>query len=67
MCATVCPRGVLKLENGPQRGRYNGPILTHHDQVSVQIDDAWIQSRPLNPPAQEDIPILTDRDVAGMF
>ncbi len=66
VCAAVCPRGVLKLENGPREGRYNGPILIHHDTVSVQLDDAWKASRPLMPPAQEDIPVLTDADWAQM-
>jgi len=23
ICSAVCPRGVLKLENGPTEGRYN--------------------------------------------
>jgi len=23
VCSAVCPRGVLKLENGPTGGRYN--------------------------------------------
>ena len=27
ICAAVCPRGVLRLENGPEPGRYNGPQL----------------------------------------
>ena len=66
VCAAVCPRGVLKLENGPRKARYNGPILIHHDTVSVQLDEAWKQSRPLTPPAQEDLPILTDADWAQM-
>ena len=63
MCAAVCPRGVLRLENGPRAGRYNGPVLVHHDEVSVQLDDDWVASRPLMPPLQEDIPILTDAHV----
>jgi ferredoxin-type protein NapH len=25
ICATVCPRGVLKLENGDLKGRINRP------------------------------------------
>ncbi len=65
VCAAVCPRGVLKLENGPREARYNGPVLIHHDHVSVQLDEAWRQRRPLMPPAQEDIPILTDADWGG--
>ncbi len=63
MCAAVCPRGVLRLENAPMKARYNGPVLIHHDEVSVQLDDGWRQKRPLMPPAQEDLPILTDRDI----
>ncbi len=63
MCAAVCPRGVLRLENGSMAGRYNGPVLIHHDDVSVQVDADWKAQRPLMPPAQEDLPILTDRDV----
>ncbi len=65
MCATVCPRGVLKLENGPRRGRYNGPVLQQYDAVSVQRSDAWLSSRGLMPPVQEDIPVLTDADMQG--
>ena len=66
MCATVCPRGVLRLENGPRAGRYNGPVLIHHDEVAVQLDDEWKSSRPIMPSAlQEDLPILTDQDVAA--
>ena len=63
MCATVCPRGVLRLENDSMKARYNGPVLIHHDDVSVQLDEAWQRERPLMPPAQEDIPILTDKDL----
>ena len=63
MCATVCPRGVLRLENGPLEARYNGPVLIHHDDMSVQLDETWKQSRPLMPPVQEDLPILTDDDL----
>jgi len=63
MCAAVCPRGVLRLENGPRAGRYNGPVLIHHDQVSIQLDEDWIADRPLMPSMQEDLPILTDEDV----
>jgi ferredoxin-type protein NapH len=65
VCAAVCPRGVLKLENGPRHARYNGPVLIHHDTVSVQLDEAWQTTRPLMPPAQEDLPILTDDDWGG--
>ena len=63
MCAAVCPRGVLRLENASMKARYNGPVLIHHDDVSVQLDDEWKQKRPLMPPAQEDIPILTEEDL----
>ncbi len=63
MCATVCPRGVLRLENSPIRGRYNGPVLIHDDEVSAQVDDAWRRNRPLMPPLQDDLPILTDDDL----
>ncbi len=65
VCAAVCPRGVLKLENGPQTARYNGPILIHHDTVSVQLDESWKASRPLMPSHQEDLPILTDDNWGG--
>jgi hypothetical protein len=50
---------VLKLENGPRAARYNGPVLIHHDTVAVQLDESWKAARPLQPPVQEDIPILT--------
>ena len=33
VCAAVCPRGVLRLENGPEKGRYN-----------VVLDDELIQA-----------------------
>ena len=66
MCATVCPRGVLKLENGPRRGRYNGPVLQQYEAVSVQRTETWLSSRGLMPTVQEDLPILTDSDVGGM-
>lgn len=62
MCAAVCPRGVLRLENGPRADRYNGPVLIHHDEVAIQLDDSWVASRPLMPPLQEDIPILTEEE-----
>ena len=65
VCAAVCPRGVLKLENGPQTARYNGPILTHHDTVSIQLDESWKASRPLMPSHQEDLPILADDNWGG--
>ncbi|MCY4223218.1 MAG: 4Fe-4S binding protein [Bacteroidetes bacterium] len=63
MCAAVCPRGVLRLENAPMEARYNGPVLIHHDDVSVQLNDSWRSNRPIMPSVQEDIPILTDEDV----
>lgn len=63
MCAAVCPRGVLRLENAPMEARYNGPVLIHHDDMSVQLDDTWKKARPLMPPFQEDLPILTDDDL----
>ena len=66
MCATVCPRGVLRLENSSRRGRYNGPVLVQEDRVSVQVDDAWRAFRPLMPPPQEEIPILTEQDAQHM-
>lgn len=66
VCSAVCPRGVLKLENGPRSSRYNGPVLIHHDQVSVQTYDAWKAHRPLLPPDNEDIPILTDDDWSAL-
>lgn len=65
MCAAVCPRGVLRLENAPMKARYNGPILIHHDDVSVQLSDTWRKQRPMIPPLQEDLPILTEEDVSG--
>ena len=66
MCAEVCPRGVLRLENAPRRGRYNGPVLIHEDQVSVQLDEDWKRSRPMMPSVQEDIPILSERDAQAL-
>ncbi|MFQ5570861.1 MAG: 4Fe-4S binding protein [Rhodothermales bacterium] len=62
VCSAVCPRGVLKLENGPRAARYNGPILIHHDEVSVQRVEAWKASRPNGPGTHEDIPVFTDDD-----
>ena len=63
MCAAVCPRGVLRLENGPRQARYNGPVLIHHDDVSIQLDQEWQTSRGVMPIVQEDIPILADEDL----
>jgi formate hydrogenlyase subunit 6/NADH:ubiquinone oxidoreductase subunit I len=36
LCATVCPRGVLKLENGPRTSQYGGPIELSKFGVNVQ-------------------------------
>ncbi len=44
VCAAVCPRGVLNLENGPEEGRYNGPVLIDRDEVAVLTDDDWMQT-----------------------
>jgi hypothetical protein len=30
---------VLKLENGPREGRYNGPVLIERDSVSILGED----------------------------
>jgi ferredoxin len=35
ICATVCPRGVLSLENGPVTGRYNGAGFVSVESVRV--------------------------------
>jgi ferredoxin-type protein NapH len=36
VCAAVCPRGVLKLENAPEAGRINdNPILIGREGVSL--------------------------------
>ncbi|MFB6307111.1 MAG: 4Fe-4S binding protein, partial [Flavobacteriales bacterium] len=36
MCSTVCPRGVLNLENGPVKGRVSeDPILIGNDGVYI--------------------------------
>jgi Pyruvate/2-oxoacid:ferredoxin oxidoreductase delta subunit len=66
ICSAVCPRGVLNLENGPPTGRYNGPVLLHHDEVSVQTDDDWREQRGTMPHHQEDIPVLSDADWEAM-
>jgi ferredoxin len=66
VCSSVCPRGVLTLENGPRTDRYNGPVLIHNDRVSVQLDESWKQQRPVMPPQQEDIPVMTDADWGRM-
>jgi ferredoxin len=33
ICAAVCPRGVLKLENKKEKGRFNEPVLTGNDEL----------------------------------
>ncbi len=33
ICSAVCPRGVLKLENKSEKGRYNEPVLLGNDGV----------------------------------
>ena len=39
VCADVCPRGVLKLENGPEQGRINNnPIIIGNDSISINLD-----------------------------
>lgn len=35
ICANVCPRGVLNLENGPQKGRYNDPVLVPEGEIMM--------------------------------
>lgn len=37
VCASVCPRGVLKLENGPEEGRiHDFPILIGNDSIKLR-------------------------------
>ena len=37
ICAAVCPRGVLKLENAPEEGRiHDNPILIGSDKIEVR-------------------------------
>ncbi|MFT4605693.1 MAG: ferredoxin-type protein NapH, partial [Rhodothermales bacterium] len=43
ICASVCPRGVLKLENSKTDGRLNGPVLITSDEVDVMAED-WAAS-----------------------
>ncbi len=35
ICANVCPRGVLSLENGPTKGRYNEPVLVPESEIMM--------------------------------
>jgi len=36
VCSAVCPRGVLKLENGPEENRVNdNPILIGHEKTEL--------------------------------
>ena len=36
VCAAVCPRGVLKLENAPEDGRiHDNPILIGKDGIDL--------------------------------
>jgi ferredoxin len=38
VCSSVCPRGVLNLENGPTQDRINSnPILIGNDSVKVNV------------------------------
>jgi NAD-dependent dihydropyrimidine dehydrogenase PreA subunit len=38
MCASVCPRGVLKLENGEEAGRINDkPITIGNNNITVNL------------------------------
>ncbi|GIV62380.1 MAG: hypothetical protein KatS3mg044_1246 [Rhodothermaceae bacterium] len=39
ICSAVCPRGVLNLETGPRKGRYNGPVLIERDTIGVLDED----------------------------
>ncbi|QXD15368.1 4Fe-4S binding protein [Rhodocaloribacter litoris] len=39
ICSAVCPRGVLNLENGPRRGRYNGPVLVERDALTLLSEE----------------------------
>ncbi|MDH3709075.1 MAG: 4Fe-4S binding protein [Cyclobacteriaceae bacterium] len=36
ICSAVCPRGVLNLENAPESGRLNEPILIGNDSFKIQ-------------------------------
>jgi ferredoxin len=46
MCATVCPRGVLRLENGPRAGRYNEPALVRLEEVGMLPQDEDADMHP---------------------
>ena len=35
MCSTACPRGVLNLENGPRKGRFQVSPLIHADSLRI--------------------------------
>jgi hypothetical protein len=35
MCATVCPRGVLNLENGPRQNRYQPTNLISPENLRI--------------------------------
>ncbi|MEM9599353.1 MAG: 4Fe-4S binding protein, partial [Acidobacteriota bacterium] len=37
ICSQVCPRGVLRLENGPMAGRYNEVSLVQIGQGRIDI------------------------------
>tara|TARA_B110000027_G_scaffold112279_1_gene120832 strand:+ start:84 stop:260 length:177 start_codon:yes stop_codon:yes gene_type:complete len=38
VCSSVCPRGVLKLENGPEEGRFDGnPLEITKDGVKLNM------------------------------
>jgi ferredoxin len=37
VCSAVCPRGVLKLENGKEEGRINDmPIIIGNKSISIK-------------------------------
>ncbi len=42
ICSAVCPRGVLSLENGPEKGRYNGDVL--NQPIHVQREEVDVLS-----------------------
>ncbi|MDQ3395666.1 MAG: 4Fe-4S binding protein, partial [Bacteroidota bacterium] len=35
VCASVCPRGVLKLENGDEEGRFGEAILIGNNSAKI--------------------------------
>jgi len=38
ICASVCPRGVLKLENGKEEGRINDkPFTIGNNNITVNL------------------------------